>query len=109
VTAGLRLSSRARGVTQRANGAWILVIDVDGRRYPPSPASGDVPLDVPLAPGESRATTRRFLVPVGAHPAGLITGHGGSYCGAMSFLVIGDAGCLFGKPDFVDIRPSLVR
>src|SRR5580692_3378825 len=31
----LRFSSRARRVTQRANGAWVYLIDDQGRRYSP--------------------------------------------------------------------------
>jgi hypothetical protein len=57
-----------------------------------------------LGPGETRATTRHFVLPAGVRPVGLITGHGGSYCGAMDILVIGQAGCLFGRPTMIGLR-----
>jgi hypothetical protein len=99
--AEVRIISRARRVSQRAAGAWIYLIDAGGRRYAPESDPGDVPLDVLLEPGEMRAATRRFLLPAGIRPAGLITGHGGPYCGPMDILIIGQAGCLFGKPTMI--------
>jgi len=103
-TVGLQISSHARGITQRANGAWIYLIDNQGKRYAPQPDSSEVPLDVRLGPGESVPATRVFLVPAGAQSLGLVTGHGGPYCGAMSILIVGQAGCLFGKPAMVRIQ-----
>lgn len=102
-TAELRIFSRARGVSQRANGAWIYLIDARGTRYASESDPADVPLDVLLAPGEERVITRRFALPAGVRPVGLVTGHGGSYCGPMDLLVIGSAGCLFGKPTMVGL------
>ncbi|MGH9522107.1 MAG: hypothetical protein ACRD3E_06215, partial [Terriglobales bacterium] len=61
------------------------------------------PLDALLAPGQSLAMRREFMVPPGTRVVGLITGHGGAYCGPMSFLIIGDSGCLFGKPPMVRV------
>ena len=103
-TVALQISSHARGITQRANGAWIYLIDNQGRRYSPAELPSQVPLEVQLGPGESVATSRTFQVPPDAHDLGLITGHGGPYCGAMSFLVIGQAGCVFGKPAMVRMK-----
>lgn len=97
----LRLSSRARRATQRARGAWVFLIDGRGRRYAPDVAGSAIPLDATLAPGESLDTSRSFHVPEGVRPVGLITGHGGPYCGAMSFLIIGGSGCLFHKPPMI--------
>lgn len=101
VTVALRLESRARRVSQHANGAWIYLLGSDGHRYDPDPDPRQVPLDVELAPGEAVPTARTFTLPRGVQPTGLLTGHGGPYCGAMSYLVIGDAGCLFGKPTMI--------
>jgi hypothetical protein len=98
-----RIASRARRVTQRANGAWLFLIDASGRRYAPEPDASAVPLDAPLQPGESLATSRVFRVPVDVRPVGLVTGHGGSYCGVMSFLVVGQSGCLFHRPTMIRI------
>lgn len=98
---GLKIFSRAGRVTQRAKGAWIYLIDDQGQRFPPVADSSDVPLDVLLQPGESVSASRVFRVPAGAHVLGLITGHGGDYCGAMNVLIIGSSGCLFDKPTMI--------
>ncbi len=100
----LRIFSRARRVTQRANGAWIYLIDDRGRRYSPDPAPSAVPLDTLLRPLESATTLRVFHVPADAHGLGLITGHGGRYCGPMDMLIIGSGGCLFRKPTMIRIQ-----
>jgi hypothetical protein len=100
----LRISSRARRVTQRANGAWVYLIDDQGRRYSPDPAPSAVPLDALLQPLESATTLRVFHIPPDAHELGLITGHGGPYCGPMDLLIIGSGGCLFRKPTMIRIH-----
>jgi len=101
---GLRISSRARRVTQRAKGAWIYLIDDRGRIYPPAPDASVIPLDVLLQPGESVTTSRVFEIPSGVRRLGLITGHGGPYCGTMDILIIGASGCLFKKPSMIRIE-----
>ena len=100
----LRISSRARRVTQRAKGAWIYLIDRQGRRYEPEPDASAVPLDVLLQPGEAVSTSRVFKVPAEAGELGLITGHGGPYCVFPGPLIIGTGGCVFNKPDMVRIE-----
>lgn len=100
----LRIFSRARRVAQRAKGAWIYLIDDRGSRYSPDPDPSAPPLDVLLRPGESINTWRMFRVPNDAQGVGLVTGHGGAYCGAMSFLVMGESGCLFNKPAMIRIQ-----
>jgi len=100
----LRISSRARRVTQRAKGAWIYLIDDRGRRFSPDPDRSSVPLDVLLQPGESVTTSRTFRVPSDVRQLGLITGHGGRYCGPMDILIIGSGGCLFKKPTMIRIQ-----
>ena len=102
-TVDLRIFSRAHRIAQRARGAWVYLVDAAGRRYAPTPSANEVPLDVLLRPLESRSTTRTFAVPVGVRPIGLITGHGGGYCGVMNLLIIGNGGCLFGKPTMVAV------
>lgn len=108
-TASLTLSSRARGIRQRARGAWIYLVDESYRRYAPEPDSTATPLDIELGPLEALPATRRFLLPAGRGPVGLITGHGGPYCGVMNFLVLGEAGCLFGKPATMRLPAVPVR
>ncbi len=100
----LRIFSRARRVAQRAKGAWIFVMDENGNRYFPDPDPGATPLDVRLEPLESITTSCTFRVPANVQQLGLITGHGGPYCGVMSFLIIGQAGCVFNKPTMIRIR-----
>ena len=100
----LRLSSTARGRPQRASGAWIYLIDGQGNLYPPITDKSEIPLDVLLQPQESISTSRTFHVPSNITPVGLVTGHGGPYCGAMSWLIIGQGGCLFGRPTMVRLK-----
>ncbi len=100
----LRVSSQAHRVSQRASGAWIYLIDGEGRRYAPESDATATPLDVLLQPGESFSTSRTFRVPAEAHGLGLVTGHGGPYCGPMDILVIGNGGCLFNKPPQIRIQ-----
>lgn len=100
----LRVFSRARAVSQRAKGAWVYLIDEHGHRYYPQPDPSAVPLDIMLQPGESITTSRRFRVQQHVRQLGLITGHGGAYCGAMAFLVMGDSGCLLGNPTLIRLQ-----
>jgi hypothetical protein len=99
----LRIFSRARRVAQRARGAWLYMIDDRGRRYSPQPDPSEVTLDVLLQPGESVTTSRVFRIPGGAHVVGVVTEHGGPYCGPMDILVIGESGCVFNKPTMIRI------
>jgi hypothetical protein len=73
----LRLSSRARGVTQREVGLDLYLVDATGRRHGPVADASDVPLDTSLAPGDSVAATRTFRIPPGARVSGLVVAHGG--------------------------------
>ena len=100
----LRIFSRARRVSQRARGAWLYIIDDRGHRYSPQPDPSVVPLDVLLQPGQSVTTSRVFRIPAGAHAVGIITEHGGPYCGPMDILVIGESGCVFNKPTMIRIQ-----
>ncbi len=100
-----RIYSTARGISQRANGAWIYLLDEQGHRYPARTNPSETPLTVLLGPGEQVTTSRVFEVPADARGLGLITGHGGPYCGAMSLLIIGDGGCLFNRPAIVPVEP----
>ncbi len=49
-------------------------------------------------------TSRKFEVPGDVGALGLITGHGGPYCSAMSLLIIGEGGCLFNRPTLVRVN-----
>jgi hypothetical protein len=100
----LRLHRQARRKAQRANGAWNYLIDGNGTRYLPVVDPRDIPLNTLLEPDQSLETSRTFRVPVSVHSLGLITGHGGPYCGPMNLLIIGSAGCLFRKPTMIRIQ-----
>ena len=104
VRVDVTISSRARRVSQHAKGAWLVLIDKAGHRYAPELDSSATPLDVLMKPGDSVATSRVFRLPADARRLGLVTGHGGAYCGVMSFLVIGQSGCLFNKPAMIHIE-----
>lgn len=100
----MRVFSRARRVAQAARGAWLYLIDEHGKRYAPDAAPSETPLDVRLQPMQSVTTTRVFQVPAGVQIVGLVTGHGGPYCGPMDILVIGESGCVFNKPTMIRIQ-----
>ncbi len=97
----LRISSRAKRVTQRASGAWIYLRDENDRHSEPLPDPAAVPPDILLQPGESVAAKRTFQVPANVRELGLVTGHGGPPCGAMSLAIIGGGGCLFHKQTMI--------
>jgi hypothetical protein len=99
----LRIYSTARRVSQRANGAWIYLIDEQGRRFAPNPDPSATPLTVELGPLQSVNTSRVFDVPADVRKLGLITGHGGPYCSPMNILIIGQGGCLFNRPTMIRI------
>ncbi len=99
-----RIFSRARRVSQRARGAWIYLVDDRGHLYSPDPEPSEPPLDVLLQPLQSVKTSRTFHVPANVGELGLITGHGGPYCGPMNFLIIGSGGCLFNRPDMIRVN-----
>jgi hypothetical protein len=97
----LVISSQAKRVPQRANGAWIYLRDENDRHYEPFEDPGQMPLDVLLQPGEANAAQRRIHVPAHGHELALVTGHGGSPCGVMNLAIIGQAGCLFHKQTMI--------
>ena len=99
-----RIYSTARRVSQHAAGAWIYLIDEQHRLYPPNPDPSATPLTVDLGPLESVSTFRVFEVPAETQRLGLITGHPGRYCGPFGVLIIGQAGCLFDRPEMIQIE-----
>lgn len=68
----LRLSSRARRVTQRERFVVVYLRDSRGRRFNPDPAPDQPPFDVALAPGASVLTKRLFRVPRNTRGLGVI-------------------------------------
>jgi len=68
----VRLSSRARRVTQRERFVVVYLRDSGGRRYDPDPAPEEPPFDVALAPGAKVLTKRVFRVPRNTRGLGVI-------------------------------------
>lgn len=83
----LRLSSRARRVSQRENGMVVYLADNRGRRYDATPNMSAVPLDVQLGPQESTTTTRIFEIPADAHEPGLVITHQGGF--PIGWFIVG--------------------
>jgi hypothetical protein len=75
----LRLSSRARRVSQREKGVVVYLTDNRGHRYNPTAERSAVPFNVMLRPQESIATSRVFEVPSNAHGLGLVITHEGGF------------------------------
>ena len=74
----LRMISQARRVAQRNNnGLAVFLTDDRGVRYPALPAPDAPAFNVPLQPGESVITVRRFNVTPDAKGLGLVVGHEG--------------------------------
>ena len=85
-TVGLRVSSRARRVSQRERNVVVYLTDDRGRRYDPIPQEADIPLSVMLRPQESVETKRVFEVPADAH-VGLVIAHEGGF--PIGWFIIG--------------------
>jgi hypothetical protein len=83
----LRLSSRARRVSQRENGVVVYLTDDRGRRYELIPEASAVPLNVLLRPQESIIATRVFELPADVHEVGLILTHRGGF--PIGWFIIG--------------------
>jgi hypothetical protein len=83
----LRVSSRARRISQRENGVVVYLTDDQGRRYDPIPDESAVLLNVLLRPQESIAAARVFEVPADAHEVGLVITHEGGF--PIGWFIIG--------------------
>ena len=101
-TVTLQLSSRARRVNQRANGAYVYLTDSQGREFDPAPEPGAIPMDVMLHPGEAVQTRRTFTIPNDARDVGVVVVHEGAFCFPGCFI-IGDAGSLLHKRTVVPL------
>ncbi len=83
--ANLRLSSRARRVSQREKNLAVYLTDEQGRRYDAVAADG--PFDVLLRPGDSADASRSFSVPAGVRGLGVVVAHGGGF--PIGWFIIG--------------------
>jgi hypothetical protein len=83
----LRLSSRARRVSQRENDVVVYLADTRGRRYGPAPDKSVVPFNILLGPQESITATRVFEVPADAPEPGLVIAHEGGF--PIGWFIVG--------------------
>jgi hypothetical protein len=83
----LRLSSRARRVSQRENDLSVYLTDQDGRRYTPVTDTAGTAFNVLLHPGESSIVSRTFLVPASAKNVGFVITHEGGF--PIEWFIIG--------------------
>ena len=96
---GLRISSRARRVSQRERDVLIRLVDGDGQTYAPLQTS-DADVSQLLAPGESLDFTRTFSVPSNAPDPQLVISHGGFPIG---WFIIG-YDSWFRKPQLIHLH-----
>ena len=74
-TVTLRVSSRARRVSQSERGAAIYLTDRRRRRFDPVPGASRGALDVRVGPGESAEVAQTFMLPADAADVGVIFTH----------------------------------
>lgn len=84
----LRVSSRAKRVTQRELNAVVYLTDDRNRRFDPLRDPSAVPLDTPVGPGESVSAMRSFAVPEDARRVGLVFTHEGGF--PIGALIVGE-------------------
>jgi hypothetical protein len=104
----VQVSSRAKGIVQRALDAQVYLLDARGQRYDPAPApqraldaagAGGQPLDTELPPGGSFTRTVAFDLPPHARRVSLVVAHGLF----PAVLVIGDPQSLLHRPTIVPL------
>ena len=96
----LRISSRARRVSQRENNLAVYMTDARGRRYDPLPDAEAAPLNALLGPGQSVVARRRFALPPDAPRPGVVVTHEGGF--PIGWLIIG-YDTWFRKPPIVPL------
>ncbi|MGH9664087.1 MAG: hypothetical protein ACRD9L_06670 [Bryobacteraceae bacterium] len=75
----LRLSSRARRVSQRENNVAVYLTDEHSRRYNPVARNSYVPFNVLLRPQDTILVSRAFLVPTEAAEVSAVITHQGGF------------------------------
>jgi len=102
LTVTLRVSNRARRVSQRENGVVVAVLDEKGRRFEAAAPREETPFNVLLQPGESVTTTRTFDVSGASGQLSLAVEHAG-FSRFPGMFIIGDDSSLFHKPTIVHL------
>lgn len=104
----VRISSRARAITQRALDAQVYLLDARGQGYDPDPTGqqaldatgqGGQPLDSELAPGGSFTRTIVFDLPKSSSHLALVVTHGLF----PDVLVIGSEQSFLHKPTIIQL------
>ena len=101
-TVSLRVSNRARRVSQRENGLVVYMMDEKGRRYEPVMRATATPFNVLLQPGESIVMPCIFEVSGASGQLVLIVEHEG-LTRFPGLFIIGDDSSLFHKPMIVHL------
>ncbi len=104
-TTDIRIYNDAR-LAEGARGFWAYLRDQDDRRYSPTPGAWKDVVAARVPPHGFARTSMDFVVPRGARQLGFVTGHGGGTpCSLItSLLEIGQAGCLFHKPNMIRVQ-----
>jgi hypothetical protein len=100
----LRISSRARRISQRELNLAVYLTDRANHRYNPTSQPSDIPFSTVLAPGESVHLTRHFPVPAYARDLNLVIQHEGGF--PIGWFIIG-YDTWFRKPPLVLLTSSL--
>ena len=103
IVANLRISSRARRVSQRERGVVAYLTDSLGRRFDPVRSETAASFDILLQPGESALVICAYEVPADAHDLGLVIAHEGGF--PIGRFIIGDE-AWFHKPAILRLQPS---
>jgi hypothetical protein len=104
-TVTVRLSNRARRVSQREKGVVVYLIDDKGRRFDAAPDPCAVPLDVRLEPGQSVTTPRTFEVSGASGRLALVVGRDG-LSRFPGLFIISDDSSLLHKPRILPLAHS---
>jgi hypothetical protein len=103
-TTDLRIYNDAR-FPEGARGFWAYLRDQDGGRFEPTAGAWQDVVVARVPPHGFARMSMDFVVPDGERQLGFVTGHGGPPCGLLpSLLEIGQAGCLFHKPNMIRVR-----
>ncbi len=94
----LRISSRARRISQRENSVVVYVTDDRWRRFDSIPRNSDVPLNTLLGPGESIIAHRVFHLPADSRGVGAVVAHEGSALGCFPGCLVITENEWFRKP-----------
>jgi hypothetical protein len=96
-TVTLRITNRARRVSQQENGVSVYVIDEKGWRFDAVPDPCALPINVRLEPGQSVTAVRTFETSTASGRLGLVVGRDG-LSRLPGMFIISDDSSLLHKP-----------